>query len=143
VRASVVALCLTGQAASAECLPLGDLGYVLELDRPAIAVDESGVTISSAAQTRTPSTIRLFPMAEASFPKHTELANGIGLSYTTDVKPADVSGGFEARLSGWFQGAPSLGVQCSTAGKDPDPEWCLPILGQIRPAQAGCDTGNE
>ena len=123
---------------------MGDLGYVLKVDLPpTVTADGPEVTISYGWTTRTPSTIRLFPMVKASFPEQTELANGIGLSYITGVKAADVSGGFEATLSGWFQGSPSLGVQCSIAGKDPDPEWCLPILGQLRPAQAGCDTRKE
>lgn len=145
-RALAAAVCLAGPA-GAECLALGDLGYVLPVEGEVAVTEEPGrpgLLLDFAPGGRAPKMIWLFsrnsiePTGEAP-PESRDLPNGLVAHYGTRVDQGEGSGGSEVMLSGWLEGDASLGVACWTQQEYPSPEWCLPILGELRPETDGCE----
>jgi hypothetical protein len=146
VRGLAAALCLVGQGARADCLALPDLGYVLPVDgEVAVTVQMGLVTIDLAPGGRAPRIIALVSLAKKTEPipeqpKHEVLPNGLTLHYSARTGEAVGSGGAEVRLAGWLEGETPLGVSCSTQGETVSPDWCLPVLGELRLEAEGCKT---
>ncbi|WP_374433218.1 hypothetical protein [Tabrizicola sp.] len=154
MKALLAAFCLVGQAAAAECVVLGDLGYVVPLDLPYDkVVGEQEVTLDltatglaftevsfftfSALDSLEPSTLDTKALPNGL--KTKALPNGLKLHYSTVVAPLGGNAGSLATLAGWLEGDIRLGVSCMSQEETPNPEWCLPILEKLRPEADGCE----
>jgi hypothetical protein len=148
MRGLVAVFCLASPA-GAECLTLGDLGYVLPVDGEVTVTELSGeVTLDLAPGGRAPKIVRIGSLAGKDLvPDPTldreELPNGLVAHYRTTVDEAAGSGGSEVLLSGWLEGAVPLGIGCWTQTEYGSPDWCLPILGELRPEADGCETKED
>ena len=144
-----VALCLCGQIAAAECLRIGDTGYVLPVDgEVTVTKREGSVQIDLAPGARAPQLITFYTLAGlavegASAPSSALLPNGLTLQYSTQTRDAEGSGGAEVMLSGWLEGGIPLAVSCETQTEYGGPEWCVPVLGTLRPVETGCENEDE
>lgn len=145
MKALLAAFCLVGQAAAAECVVLGDLGYVVPLDLPYDkVVGEQEVTLDLTAAGLAFTEVRFFTFSaldslEPSTLDTKALPNGLKLHYSTVVAPLGGNAGSLASLAGWLEGDIRLGVSCMSQEETPNPEWCLPILEKLRPEADGCE----
>lgn len=144
-------LCLLGHPVWADCLDLTPLGLTLGVEEPVtLKQDAEGVALQFDPQGRAPRGIALIPLPAGhayqsmDWPKHADLGAGWTIAYASGVVEAEGSGGAEAQLQGWMSGPASLAVSCTRQGESPDPEWCLPILGQLRPiAEQSCGAARD
>ena len=149
MKGLVAALCLTGQAAAADCLTLGDLGYVLPVEGDVTVTElPNEVMLDLAPGGRAPKIIRIGSLAGvdltgASARETKVLSNGLIARYGTTVGDAAGSGGAEVFLSGWLEGDVPVSIGCMTQQEYTNPEWCLPILGELRPAANGCEAKED
>jgi hypothetical protein len=148
--ALAVGLCFLGQTAAADCVVLGDLGYVLPVEGDVNVFEtENGLTLDLSPGGRGPQLIRLMSLqgmalADTDLPETELLPNGLTARYATEEDEAAGSGGAEVRLSGWLEGEePLIGIGCFTQTEYGGPEWCLPILGELRPEAEGCEAKEE
>jgi hypothetical protein len=140
---------MIGHAAAADCVVLGDLGYVLPVDPP-YDLRSHGlfVTVDLTEASGTFTEIGLFSLEdlvtpERSAPEYAELPNGMTVYYSLGLSEPKGSAGPIADLTGWLDADVPLGVSCWTRQEIPNPEWCLPILGQLRPEAEGCAAGEN
>jgi hypothetical protein len=146
MKALVIAVCLMGQPALADCLILGDFALAVEEDVGLIERAD-GVTVVFAPGGRAPSDLALTfltaPPEGADLPETEVLRNGLTLRYATEVAEAGGSGGAETLLTGWLDSSPPMGVACSGQAEVPDADWCVPVLGALRPRAEGCGAGGN
>jgi hypothetical protein len=145
-RAWAVMIGMIGQPVFAgDCVNLGPFVLPVEGDVEMVEIAQ-GLQIIFNAGGRSPSVITFyFPQSlDTTAMQHTAvLANAMTLHYTSQVDEAVGSGGAETRLSGWLTSTPPLIVSCTAQAEYPNAEWCLPIIGQIRPKDDGCETGGN
>jgi hypothetical protein len=146
MRGLIAAFCLVGQGAAADCLVLGDLGYVLSVDPPHdVTAHGRFVTLDLTAASGTFTQVQFFSLAgfgtpERTAPEHVELPNGMTLYYSLGLYEPEGNAGSLADLTVWLDVVAPLGVSCWQQQKVSNPKWCLPILGHLRPAAEGCET---
>lgn len=144
MKALLAALCLVSQAAAAECVVLIDLGYVVSLDPPYdMFVGRQDVTLDFTAAGPAFAEVSFFTFSamdsfEPSTLNSRTLPNGLKLHYSTVVAELGGNAAPLATLAGWLEGDVRLGVSCAAQQETPNPEWCLPVLGALRPAADGC-----
>jgi hypothetical protein len=149
IPAFMALLCFLGGAANAECLVLGDLGYVLPVEGEVTVTQSKGsVTLDLAPGGRAPELITLRAVDKSAMqipdtPEEALLSNGLTLHYRPRTGEVEGSSGAEVFLGGWLEGETPLSVSCSTIGKYISPEWCLPMLAELRPVAVGCTTDKE
>lgn len=145
MKALLAAFCLVGQAAAAECVVLGDLGYVVPLDLPydkVVGEQEVTLDLTAAGLAFTEVSFFTFSALDSLEPSTLDtkaLPNGLKLHYSTVVAPLGGNAGSLATLAGWLEGDIRLGVSCMSQEETPNPEWCLPILEKLRPEADGCE----
>jgi hypothetical protein len=138
-----------GHTATAECLALGNLDYVLDYEKwVRVSMAQETVTLDFSDSLRQPWQIRLFPMdsadlTETETPFSDRLSNGLILHYSTETAAVG-SGGPEFFLDGWIEAEKSLVVRCwAQTEYGGDPRWCIPVLEQLRPKAEGCATKED
>jgi hypothetical protein len=149
MKAWVIAFCLMGQQGSADCLILRD--FVLSVEAEVGLIERpDGWTVVFEPDGRAPSELTLIsiqrvpdPADGPVLPQSEVLGNGWTLRYAFEVDEAVGSGGAETRLSGWIDSTPPLAVSCTAQAEHPNAEWCVPILGSLRPKAEGCGTGGN
>lgn len=146
MKALLSALCLVSHAAAAECVVLSDLGYVVPLDPPyEMFVGKQEVTLDLTAAGPAFGEVSVFTFSALdSFEPETleeskALPNGLKLHYSTVVAELGGNAAPLATLAGWLEGDVRLGVSCMSQQEIPNPEWCLMILGKLRPEADGCE----
>ncbi len=140
MRGLAACLCLIGQSVAAEtCATLGSTGLALPISEAHEVVEQGkGVVIFFEPEGRSPRLIGI-QRAEGVDPSGgVVLANGMTLDYEARTEGAVGSGGAVAGLVGILSGTSVFGVTCSMQAEVPDAEWCLPVLGALRPAADGC-----
>jgi hypothetical protein len=149
MKAWIVMFCLMGQSVSADCLIIGDFALSVE-EEVGLIEEVNGVTVLFEPDGRAPSSLTLFalgampdPVDGPALPETEVLPNGMTLRYSSEVDEVVGSGGAETRLNGWLDSTPALGVSCSAQAEEPNAEWCVPILGDLRPKAEGCDTAAD
>ena len=146
MKAVVIAVCLVGQPALADCLILGDFALAVE-EEVGLVERVDGVTVVFVPDGRAPSDLALTfltaPPVGLDLPETEVLRNGLTLRYATEVAEAVGSGGAETLLTGWLDSVPPLGVACRGQAEVPDADWCVAVLGQLRPRVEGCGAGGN
>lgn len=149
MRVLAAAVFMVGNAASADCVVLGDMGYVLPLDLPyELFGSEQDVTLDFTAAGLPFSQVSFFKFPaldsfEPTLPNSKSLPNGLTLHYSTAVTPLQANSAPLATLSGWLEGEVRLSVSCMSQQEDPVPDWCLPILEKLRPEADGCEKNED
>jgi hypothetical protein len=136
-------LCLIGHSAGAECLTLGKLGYVLEVNEQVevLMLGLGSVQLNFLGRFSPGLLIQFVPLPGSSGPERAVLENGIVLSYTIKTTGIFENAGPFTTVNGTLNVEPPLRVACiSDANESPNPEWCLQTLGRLRPEAMGCET---
>ncbi len=144
MKTLAIAFCLIGQPVLADCLILGD--FVLSVEEEVGLIElADGVQVVFNPEGRAPSTLTLMPLSDVSdladdraLTESEVLGHGWTLRYAAQEDEAVGSGGAETRLRGWIDSTPPLRVACSAQSEFPDAEWCLAVLGKLRPKAEGC-----
>lgn len=84
-----------------------------------------------------------FGTLEPSTPERATLPNGMKLYYSLGLYEPEGNAGALADLTGWLDGELPLGVGCRAQQKIPNAEWCLSLLGKLRPETEGCDANED
>jgi hypothetical protein len=141
-RVWAVMIGMIGQAAFAgDCVNLGPFVLPVEGDVEVVEIAQ-GLQVIFNAGGRSPSVIAFYypeSLNNTAMQHAAVLANAMTLHYTSQVDEAVGSGGAETRLSGWLTSTPPVVVSCTAQAEYPNAEWCLPIIGQLRPKDDGCE----
>jgi hypothetical protein len=142
-RVWAVVIGMIGQPGLAgDCVNLGP--FVLPVAGDVEVVETAqGMQVIFNAGGRSPSVIWFYypeSLNNTAMQHAAVLANAMTLHYSSQVDEAVGSGGAETRLSGWLTSTPPVVVSCTAQAEYPNAEWCLPIIGQLRPKDDGCET---